>query len=164
MFGKAMGMSPVQRYLEQLHADLLEIGGGEVASYIPELTKADPAWLGIALVTVDGHVYQVGDTRQPFTIQSISKVFTMAKVIEKIGGGVVVPAGDPEAIAAAVIELLSDGGRRENASEAARASISITPIVIGKDSDPVYGLLAERTGGHLDPGRCDRYRIAGHQN
>jgi glycosyltransferase involved in cell wall biosynthesis len=46
---------------------------------------------------------------------------TMAKVIEKIGAGVVVPAGDPEAIAAAVIELLSDSGRRENASEAARA-------------------------------------------
>ena len=54
MIGKALQLSPVQLYLERLHEDLLKIQGGEVASYIPELTKADPAWLGIALVTVDG--------------------------------------------------------------------------------------------------------------
>jgi glycosyltransferase involved in cell wall biosynthesis len=46
---------------------------------------------------------------------------TMARVIDEIGGGVVVPAGDPEAIATATIELLSDDGRRKRASAAARA-------------------------------------------
>ena len=61
------------------------LNAGEVASYIPELTKADPAWLGIALVTVDGHVYQVGDSRQPFTIQSISKLLLYGLALEMHG-------------------------------------------------------------------------------
>jgi hypothetical protein len=63
--GRALSIAPVQQYLEALHADLLEIDDGAIASYIPELTRADPNWLGIALVTVDGHVYQAGDSGQP---------------------------------------------------------------------------------------------------
>ena len=85
MSGQALQFSPVQRYLEQLYSELLEITGGEVASYIPELTRADPSWLGIALVTVDGHVYQVGDSRQNFTIQSISKAITYGLALEDRG-------------------------------------------------------------------------------
>ena len=80
-------LSPVQRYLERLHTELLSITDGEVANYIPELTHADPAWLGLALVTVDGHVYQSGDSRQPFTIQSISKAITYGKALEDRGMG-----------------------------------------------------------------------------
>ena len=43
---QALELSPVQRYLEQLHAELLQTTGGEVASYIPELTHADPSLAG----------------------------------------------------------------------------------------------------------------------
>src|SRR6266705_3839835 len=67
---------PVQAYLEDLHERLAGVLDGEVASYIPELSRADPNWFGIALVTVDGNVYQVGDSHQEFTIQSISKAIT----------------------------------------------------------------------------------------
>ena len=45
---------------------------GDVADYIPELGKADPDHFGISLATLDGHVYEVGDSRIPFTIQSMS--------------------------------------------------------------------------------------------
>ena len=45
---QALQLSPVQQYLEQLHSELLEMTGGEVANYIPELTHADPAWPAIA--------------------------------------------------------------------------------------------------------------------
>lgn len=72
-------------YLEKLHASVVINRNGEVASYIPELSKADPGWCGIALVTVDGHVYQVGDTAQPFTIQSISKVFSYGMALQSHG-------------------------------------------------------------------------------
>jgi len=82
---KALKLSPVQRYLEKLYGELSEITGGELASYIPELTRADPAWLGIALATVDGHVYQVGESRQKFTIQSISKAITYGLALEDRG-------------------------------------------------------------------------------
>lgn len=58
---------------------------GEVASYIPELAQADPAWFGISMVTADGSVYEVGDSRREFTIQSISKPLTFALALESIG-------------------------------------------------------------------------------
>jgi hypothetical protein len=60
----ALQLSPVQRYLDRLYGELLGMTGGEVASDIPELTRANPSSLGIAIVTVEGHVYQVGDSRQ----------------------------------------------------------------------------------------------------
>jgi glutaminase len=74
--------SPIQSYLEFLHEKFLALRDGAVADYIPELAKANPEWFGIALVTVDGHVYQVGDTRQPFTIQSISKPIVYGLALE----------------------------------------------------------------------------------
>ena len=80
-----MGVHSFLNYLEAVHADYAGIDTGAVASYIPELTKADPAWFGIALVTVDGHVYQAGDSRQPFTIQSISKAITYGLALEDSG-------------------------------------------------------------------------------
>ena len=77
--------SPVQVYLDRLHARYAGLGEGKVATYIPELGKADPAWFGICLATPDGRVYEVGDTRQQFTIQSISKPFTYGLALEDQG-------------------------------------------------------------------------------
>ncbi|MBK6582948.1 MAG: glutaminase A [Gammaproteobacteria bacterium] len=64
---------------------------GANADYIPALAKVDSNIFGIALVTTDGKVYTAGDVGSEVSIQSISKVFTMAKVIEEQG---------PDAIAA----------------------------------------------------------------
>jgi glutaminase len=58
---------------------------GKNADYIPALAKVDPELYGIALVTADGKVYTKGDVSSEVSIQSISKVFTMAKVIEEKG-------------------------------------------------------------------------------
>lgn len=77
--------SPIQTYLESLHARLAALDDGEVASYIPELTKADPGWFGICLVTMDGVAYSVGDCEQAFTIQSISKAFVYAAALADKG-------------------------------------------------------------------------------
>ena len=76
--------SPVQVYLARLHARLIDRRDGQVATYIPELAKADPAWFGIVVATVDGHVYEVGATRQPFTIQSISKPLAYGVALEDL--------------------------------------------------------------------------------
>jgi glutaminase len=77
--------SPIQTYLEGLHSRLTKIQGGALASYIPELTKANPDWLGICLVTMDGVAYSVGDSEQLFTIQSISKPFIYATALADRG-------------------------------------------------------------------------------
>jgi len=80
-----MRTTSFQQYLEQLHKQYWPLNDGAVADYIPELGKADRNQFGIAVATVDGHVYQTGDTRQTFTIQSISKPFTYGIALEDQG-------------------------------------------------------------------------------
>ena len=75
----------LSRFLRDIHAGLLHEEGGSVADYIPELSKADPGHFGIALATMDGHVYEIGDAAIPFTIQSISKAFVFALALELFG-------------------------------------------------------------------------------
>ncbi|HMF99518.1 MAG TPA: glutaminase A [Vicinamibacterales bacterium] len=58
---------------------------GKNADYIPALAKVDPNLFGIALVTIDGKVASAGDLATEVSIQSISKVFTMAQVIQEQG-------------------------------------------------------------------------------
>jgi len=77
--------SPIQTYLENLHRRLAGLNAGEVASYIPELAKANPDGFGICLVTMDGVAYSVGDSAQNFTIQSISKPFVYATALADRG-------------------------------------------------------------------------------
>jgi glutaminase len=92
---------PLLRFLAACHADFSKETGGAVADYIPELGKADPHHFGISLATLDGHVYEVGDTRIAFTIQSISKPFVFALALDTLGAARVEsaigvePSGDP---------------------------------------------------------------------
>lgn len=58
---------------------------GEVASYIPELARVDPARFGIAVVDQDGAVAVGGDSEVPFSIQSVSKVFTLTLALGMVG-------------------------------------------------------------------------------
>ena len=81
--------SPIQTYLEELHRSLIGLNDGDLANYIPELAKADPAWFGISVVTMDGVAYTVGDAAQSFTIQSISKPFVYATALADRGVEVV---------------------------------------------------------------------------
>lgn len=62
---------------------------GKNADYIPEVAHAAPTIVGIAFVTKDGKVYTYGDVTSEVSIQSISKIFTMAKVIEEQGLGAI---------------------------------------------------------------------------
>jgi glutaminase len=81
--------SPLQDYLDQLQRRLATIDDGRIASYIPELAKADPSHLGIAIATIDGRVYESGATRERFTIQSISKPLVYGIALEDRGMDVV---------------------------------------------------------------------------
>jgi len=79
------GASPLHRFLIQCHAELCKDTDGAVADYIPELKKADTNHFGVSLATIDGHVYEVGDSNIAFTIQSISKAFVFALALELLG-------------------------------------------------------------------------------
>jgi glutaminase len=77
--------SPVNQILRTVHERYASLREGNVADYIPELTKANPDWFGICIATRDGHLYEVGDTRQKFTIQSISKAISYGLALEDRG-------------------------------------------------------------------------------
>jgi glutaminase len=77
--------SPLHRFLIDCHAQFRDDNSGAVADYIPQLKKVDPRYFGVSLATIDGHVYEVGDSAVPFTIQSISKAFVFALALEMFG-------------------------------------------------------------------------------
>jgi glutaminase len=60
-------------------------GRGRVADYIPALARVDARRFGIAVATLDGRVAAAGDARTPFSIQSLSKVFTLTLALERLG-------------------------------------------------------------------------------
>jgi glutaminase len=126
-------VSPIQKILEELHHRLKENRDGEVATYIPELGKADPEWFGICLVTADGKIYQVGDCEQPFTIQSISKPFIYGAALEDNGKDKVLERiwMEPSGEAFNAISLRPDSGKPENPMINAGA-ITSTSLVEGK--------------------------------
>jgi len=166
-----VGLSPVQRYLEYLHERFHGVRDGALANYIPELTLADPDWFGIAIATVDGHVYQVGETRQAFTIQSISKALTYGLALEDNGlehvlGKVgVEPSGD----AFNSISLDPASGRPLNPMINAGA-IATTGMIKGDDHEQRLTRILEafsRYVGHPLAVNEDVYRsesATGHRN
>jgi glutaminase len=97
----ASSKPPLLRFLDECHEKFATDEGGAVADYIPELSKANPAHFGISLATLDGHVYEVGDSKIPFTIQSMSKPFVFALALDTLGATRVEsaigvePSGDP---------------------------------------------------------------------
>lgn len=78
-------VSPYQVALDNAYAKFKDLKEGKNADYIKELATVDPNIYGIVLVTVDGQVFTAGDIDSRVSIQSISKVFTAARVIEEQG-------------------------------------------------------------------------------
>lgn len=73
-------------YLDEIRGDAEGlIGSGRVADYIPELAVVPPKQFGIALCTPDGAVHTSGAADRPFSIQSISKVFTLTLALQIVG-------------------------------------------------------------------------------
>jgi glutaminase len=80
-----MPQNPVQLALQTIYEQVKNNCAGEVATYIPELGRANPEDFAICLATVDGHVYRLGNYELPFTIQSISKPFVFGMALEDHG-------------------------------------------------------------------------------
>lgn len=72
------------------HAKYAGLQDGKNADYIPALANVPSHLFGVAVVTPDGRVYTAGDVGQRFSIQSISKVFTLAEVLQERGEAAVV--------------------------------------------------------------------------
>jgi glutaminase len=84
-YADAPGPDRIKSAISTAYDKYKDLDEGAVADYIPALARVDPKVYGIALVTVDGKVYTAGDLTTEVSIQSISKVFTMAKVMDESG-------------------------------------------------------------------------------
>ena len=93
--------SLVLDYLDGVYRELSGDTSGSVADYIPELALVDPDSFGLCLATSDGYVYEAGDSRKRFAIQSVSKPFTYALALADRGLATVAakidvePSGEP---------------------------------------------------------------------
>jgi glutaminase len=77
--------SQIQDIVDGIHEKYKNVDDGAVATYIPELGKADPKHFGICLATVDGHLFKAGDWDKEFTIQSMCKPFAFQMALEQCG-------------------------------------------------------------------------------
>ncbi|HEX4986412.1 MAG TPA: glutaminase A [Burkholderiales bacterium] len=90
-WGQAIPSAQVlDRVVREAHAKFLDVKDGASADYIPELAKVPPELFGVAIVTARGAVYVAGDVDYAFTIQSVSKPFTAALVMQQQGSSAVV--------------------------------------------------------------------------
>ena len=78
----------IQDVLERVsHEAAKDFGKGKVASYIPALKRVPKRKFAMSVCTVDGQEYSVGSSDEAFSIQSISKVLTLAMALEELGAG-----------------------------------------------------------------------------
>lgn len=164
--------APLKLAMTRLHRAYLNEDGGEVASYIPELTKANPKHFALAVTFVTGEQIIVGDAEVPFTIQSCSKPFVYgmalqaagrAAVMEKIG---VEPTGDPFN---SIIKL-DDTGRPHNPLINAGA-IAATSFIgcadLAERIDKISNAIGAYTGEdevRVDEEVYESERSTGHRN
>ena len=161
----------LQRTIDSLHSRYKPLSDGDVASYIPELTKANPDDFGICIATAEGAVFETGDCDRAFTIQSISKPFTFGMAIEAYGTETVAryvgvePSGD----AFNSIELQSGSNRPHNPMINAGA-ITVSALLHAKYGDEAFDVILERFSASagrqltIDPDVFESERRTGHRN
>lgn len=125
-----------QVYLQELYDRYLPLQEGQIATYIPELARADPGWFAICAMTVDGRLFHVGDWQQRFTLQSISKPFVYGLALEEHGRDAVLakvgvePTGD----AFNAIIRLDEISKRPFNPMINAGAIATAALVRGKDA------------------------------
>jgi glutaminase len=143
---EAQSGSDVQRAVDAAYAQFKGLQEGKNADYIPALAKVDPNLFGIAVVTADGKVYTAGDVKTEVSIQSISKVFTMAQVIQEQGLDAIEKRIGVDATGARFNSIIAIEGVRTVIGNGAPemnalvnpGAISATSMVKGSSADEVW--------------------------
>jgi glutaminase len=143
---QAPAASAIQPAIDNAYSQFKTLKEGKNADYIPALAKVDPALFGIALVTADGKVYTAGDVKTEVSIQSISKVFTMAQVIQEQGldsiekriGVDATGARFNSIIAVEAVKTVVGTGAPEMNPLVNPGAISATSMVTGGSADEVW--------------------------
>ncbi|SDL79641.1 L-glutaminase [Salinimicrobium catena] len=133
-----------QKVLNQIQQEFADIHpSGKVASYIPELAKVPSDKFGMHLYDLEGNNYNFGDSNERFSIQSISKVFTLALAMKVVGDDLwnrvgVEPSGDPFN---SLSQLENDSGIPRNPYINAGALV-VADVLVSYFTNPKAALLA----------------------
>jgi glutaminase len=118
---------------------------GKNADYIPYLAQVDSRLFGISVVTVDNQIFELGDVKYSFSIQSISKVYTLAMAMEELGYDKVFqrigsePTGRAFNSVSAVVEMPTHTGNPlVNAG-----AIATTSLISGKDANEKWNKILD---------------------
>jgi glutaminase len=133
----------IQNALDDAYAKYKSDTEGKNADYIPALAKVDPNLFGIALVTVDGKAYTAGDVKSEVSIQSISKVFTLANVLQESGADPVVDniGVDSTGRVFNSIEAIEQHKGKEINPLVNPGAIATTSMVKGADADEIWARI-----------------------
>ena len=156
----------IQQAVDSAYEQFKTLKEGKNADYIPALAKVDPNLFGIAVVTADGKVYTAGDVKTEVSIQSISKVFTMAQVIQEQGLEAIEKRIGVDATGARFNSIIAVEGVRTVVGTGAPemnplvnpGAISATSMVRGASSDEVWKKII---GFHNDAAGRQLTRAAG---
>jgi len=139
----------IQKAVDAAYAKYKDLKEGKNADYIPALAKIDPNLFGIAVITADGKVYSAGDLKTEVSIQSISKVFTAAQVIQEQGldsiakqiGVDATGARFNSIIAIEGVKMVAGAGAPEMNPLVNPGAISATSMVKGATADAVWARI-----------------------
>ena len=148
--------------LDQIHTEALALfGQGRVASYIPALAEVAPRQFGIAVALVDGSTCSVGDAHTPFSLQSITKLFTFVLALKTVGDDLWRRVGREPSGAAfnSMVQLETEKGIPRNPFINAGALV-ITDILTTRYAHLDYALLGALRRLTDDPELSWNARIA----
>jgi glutaminase len=164
----------LQPILDRIAADMATAPDrGTVASYIPELAGIDPNQFGIAIALPSGEEFFAGDATTPFSIQSISKVFTLAIALGRLGDQLWDRVGrEPSGLAFnSILQLEQEGGIPRNPFVNAGAIAVTDAILLGHQPREVLGeilrfirLAAEDDDIHINAAVARSEQITAHRN
>lgn len=161
----------IQSLIDRLHDEYKSLTEGEVATYIPELKRANPEHFGICVVTADGRVFEAGDCHEPFTIQSISKPFTFGMALEAFGPERVRRHVDVEPSGDAFNSIeLQDGANRPHNPMVNSGAITVTALLYERYGSEAFEKVLDRFSAaagrplSMDEAVYDSERRTGHRN
>ena len=142
----AQAPTEIESAISAAYTKYKDLHEGKNADYIPVLARVDSNLFGIALLTSDGRIYTKGDVTTEVSIQSISKVFTMAQVIQEQGAESIAKRIGVDATglpfnSIVSVEIARDLGGPEINPLVNPGAISATSMVSGTTGDEVWGKI-----------------------
>ena len=156
VFAQPQGGGPIEAAVKSAYGEFRSLQEGKNADYIPALAKVPSNYFGIALATPQGKLYTAGDIEPKFSIQSISKVFTMALVLQESGEDTVENGVGVDAtgqVFNSIVAVEQYKGKEQNPLVNPGA-IATTGTVKGSNPDEVWrkilGIHSDFAGRQLD--------------